>query len=51
MGAILLASGNGLGFSDRQTLSAIRGNGTVDQGTTIDALPGIKHDKEIREPL
>ena len=36
-------------FSDRQALSAIRGNGTVDSGPTIDALPGIKHDEEIRE--
>jgi hypothetical protein len=46
-----LACGNGLGFSDRQTFSAIGGNSTVDKGTTIDAFPGIKHDKEIREPL
>lgn len=51
MDPMFLACGNGLRFSDRQTFSAIRGNGTVDQGTTIDALPGIKHDKEIREPL
>jgi hypothetical protein len=46
-----LACGNGLGFSDRKALAAIRGNGTIDNGTTIDAFPGIKHDKEIREPL
>lgn len=48
---MFLARGNGLRFSDRQTLSAIRGNGTVDNGPTIDALPGIEHDKVIREPL
>lgn len=46
-----LARGNGLRFSDRQTLSAIRRNSPVDNGATVDALPGIEHDKEIREPL
>jgi hypothetical protein len=46
-----LARSNGLGYSDRKTVSAIGGNSTVDKGTTIDAFPGIKHEKEIREPL
>ena len=51
MNPMVLASGNGLGFSDCQTRSAIGGNGTVDNGTTIDTLPGIEYDEKIREPL
>jgi len=46
-----LARGNRLGFSGSQTLSAIRGDGAVDKGTTIDAFPGIKYEQEIREPF
>ena len=45
------ARGHGLGFSSLQTLSAILGNGAVDNGAAIEAFPGIKHEKEIGEPL
>lgn len=43
--------GNGLGFSGGQALSAIIGNGSVDDGTAIHAFPCIKHEKEIRKPF
>ena len=47
----LLAGDDSLGFTGRQTLSAIIGNGAVDDGAAIDAFPCIKHEEEIREPL
>lgn len=46
-----LARGDGVGFAGRQTLSAILGDGAVDNGAAVEALPGIKDEKEIREPL
>ncbi len=51
MTPIILSHGHGLGLSGRQTLSAIVGNGAVDNGAAIEAFPGIEHEKEIREPL
>jgi hypothetical protein len=51
MVSTLLAHGNSLGTSGRQTLSAIAGDGAIDNGAAIDAFPGIEHKKEIREPL
>jgi len=48
---IVLARGDGLGLSGRQTLSAIIGNGAVDHGAAIHAFPCIEDEKEIREPL
>jgi hypothetical protein len=51
IGSTLLAHGNGLGLSGSQTLSAIVGNGAVDDGAAINAFPGIEDEKEIREPL
>ena len=46
-----LARANGLRLAGRQTLSAIIGNGAVNNGTAVDAFPCIKHEKEVREPL
>lgn len=42
---------NGLGLSGSQTLSAVIGNRAVDDGPAVDAFPGIKHEKEVREPF
>jgi hypothetical protein len=47
MGSICLARVNGLRFSGSQTLSAITGNGPVNNGAAIEAFPCIKHEKEI----
>lgn len=46
-----LPSCNSLGISSSQTLSAIIGNGAVDDGAAIDTFPGIEHEKEIRKPF
>ena len=35
----------------RETLPSIIGNGPVDDGTAIDALPGVKNEEEVGEPL
>ncbi len=51
MDGMTLARGNGLGFLDRQALSAILGNGAVDNGAAVETFPGIEDEKEIREPL
>lgn len=51
MMTIILSRGHGLGLSGSQTLSAIVGNGAVDNGAAIEAFPSIEHEKEIREPL
>jgi len=48
---VFLARSNGLGFSGRKTLSAIIGNGAVNDGTAIHAFPGIEHEKEIGKPF
>lgn len=48
---MVLARTDGLGFAGSQTLPAIIGNGTVDNGAAVDAFPCIKHEKEVREPL
>lgn len=47
MVSIFLACGNGLGFSGSQTLSAIIGNGAVDNGAAIDAFPCVEHQEEV----
>ncbi len=47
MGSILLARDNGLGFSGRQTLSAIAGNRAVNNGSAIDAFPCVEDEKEV----
>lgn len=49
--SMVSARPDGLRFAGSQTLSAIIGNGSVDNGAAIDALPCIKHEKEVREPL
>ena len=51
VGQIFLACGSGLGFLGLQALSAILGNGAVDNGPAVETFPGIKDEKEIREPL
>jgi hypothetical protein len=48
---VCLLGSDSLGLSDRQALSAIMGDSAVDNGTAIEAFPGIKDEKEIREPL
>jgi hypothetical protein len=48
--ALLMHTG-GLRASGGQTLAAIMGNGTVNDGAAIHAFPGIEDEKEIREPL
>jgi hypothetical protein len=47
MASIFLGRGNGLGFSKSQTLSAIIGNGAVDNGAAIDAFPCVEHEEEV----
>lgn len=42
-----LVHGNGLGLSGSQTLSAISGNGAVNDGAAIEAFPCKKHEKKI----
>ena len=49
--ALQSARGNGLSFSCCQTLSPVVGNRAIDDGATINALPGVENEKEIREPL
>ena len=49
--ALQLARGNGLRLSCCQTLSPVVGNRAIDDGATINALPGVENEKEIREPL
>jgi hypothetical protein len=46
-----LARADGLRLAGCQTLSAIIGNGAVNNGAAVDAFPCIKHEKEVREPL
>lgn len=46
-----LSNINGLRFLDSQTLSAILRKSAIDHGAAIEAFPGIKHEKEIGEPL
>jgi hypothetical protein len=46
-----LPSGNGLWLSCREAFSAIVRNGAINNGPTIDALPCIKNEEKIREPL
>jgi predicted DNA-binding transcriptional regulator YafY len=48
---IFLAHGNGLRSLGRHTLSAIIGNGAIDNGAAIEAFPCVEDEKEIREPL
>jgi len=50
-GRMGLARTNGLRLAGSQTLSAIIGNGAVDNGAAVDAFPCIEHEKEVREPL
>lgn len=50
MGMICLADIHDLGLLWGQTLSTILGNGAVDNGTAIEAFPGIEYE-EVRESL
>lgn len=45
--AVALAGRNSLRFTCREALSPIGRNGSIDDGTTVDALPGVKNEKEI----
>lgn len=40
-----------LRIARRKTLPSIIGNSPVDDGTAIDALPGVKNEEEVGEPL
>ena len=51
IGMICLGDINNLGLLWGQTLSTILGNGAVDNGTAIEACPGIEYEKEVRESL
>ena len=48
---IFLPRGKGPSISGSQTLPAVIGNRAIDDGAAIEAFPGIKHEKEVREPL
>jgi|CXWL01.1.fsa_nt_gi hypothetical protein len=39
------------GFKHRETATAIIRNGSIDDRTAIEALPGIEHHEEIGKPL
>ena len=51
IGTICLTDIYNLGFLCGQTLSTILGNSAVDNGTAIEAFPGIEYEKEVRESL
>ena len=42
-----LPSSDGLGVACRKTLSSVVGDGAIDDRPAIDALPGVKNEKEI----
>lgn len=42
---------NCLGISCGQALSPIIGDSPINDGTAIDALPGVENEEEIRKPL
>lgn len=46
-----LPSGNGLRISRRKAFSAIVRDRPINNGTTVDALPCIENEKEIRKPF
>lgn len=46
-----LSRRDGLRFARRQTLAAVGGNGAIDDGTAVDAFPGVEDEKEIRKSL
>jgi hypothetical protein len=46
-----LTSRDGLRFAGSQALSAVVGDGAVNNGTAVDAFPCIEYEKEIREPF
>lgn len=50
-GTIGLPSGNGLRLPRCQALSAIVGDGAINDRAAIDTLPCVENEKEIREPL
>ncbi len=50
-GLIVLACPDSLRLAGSQTLSAIIGNGSVNNSAAIDAFPCIEYEKEVREPL
>ncbi len=42
-----LARRNRLSFASGETFSPIGRNGSVDDGSTVNALPGVENEKEI----
>jgi hypothetical protein len=47
LSAVELPSRHWLRFTRRQTFSPVGGNGSVNDGATVDAFPGVKNQEEI----
>lgn len=46
-----LASGDGLGLRRGKAVPPVGGNRPIDDGTAIDAFPGIEDEEEVGKPL
>lgn len=47
----MLACGDGLRVARGETLSSVIGNRPIDDGTTVDTLPGVENEEEVGEPF
>jgi hypothetical protein len=47
----VLACGDWLRVARGEALSSVIGNRPIDDGTTVDTLPGVENEEEIGEPF